>query len=307
MGAPDPLVTLTRAFRHEPASVARGTERTRMSAALWRMDVPGRIELAADALADAHIVSLCVGGRHRSTYWGDGRVRIDGASGPGNLNIVPAGERPRAVQACDGVLAYLHIYVPQALVGELVPGHDSPDDPGAVEIIDPRCSRDPVVERIGREVLAEMRGSQPLSRLRVDALGLELAIQLLRRHSNLAGTRAVGAPLERGRLAPWQVRRATDYLMAHLDDDVSLAELAAAVRLSPFHFARAFKRSTGLTPQRFFMERRVDRARELLADTNMGLAEIALACGFAGQSHFTTAFKRHAGVTPGAWRAAVRN
>lgn len=107
-------------------------------------------------------------------------------------------------------------------------------------------------------------------------------------------------------LAPLRLARVKEFVDAHLADDLSLAEIAAAAELSPFHFARVFKRETGAPPHRYLMERRVARARELLAGTTMDLAEVALACGFAGQSHFTTAFKRHTGLTPGAWRAAVR-
>jgi AraC family transcriptional regulator len=138
----------------------------------------------------------------------------------------------------------------------------------------------------------------------VDGILLQLMGTLLRMQNGQEGPEP---GLAKGCLAAWQVRRATDYLMAHLDEDMSLTELAASVRLSPFHFARAFKRSTGRPPQRYLMQLRVERAREILAGTDIALAEIALACGFAGQSHFTTAFKRHTGVTPGAWRAAVRH
>ena len=110
----------------------------------------------------------------------------------------------------------------------------------------------------------------------------------------------------RGGLAPWRLRRATELMAAHLDRDLGLAELAAAAGLSPSHFTRAFKRSTGRPPHRYLMERRVEHAQRLLASTDAPLAEVASDCGFADQSHLSTAFRRLLGATPGAWRGAVR-
>lgn len=161
---------------------------------------------------------------------------------------------------------------------------------------------DPLVINLARRLWD--LSDKDMSRLEADSFGLMLAHLLLRaaRQEGLLNETQI-----KGCLAPWQVKRATDYLLAKLDEDITLADLASSIGLSPFYFARAFKRSTGIPPQRFLMERRVERARELLAGSQMDLAEIALACGFAGQSHFTTAFKRHMGVTPGAWRTTARS
>jgi AraC family transcriptional regulator len=151
-------------------------------------------------------------------------------------------------------------------------------------------------------LLALSRSERPTA-LEMDSRAALICVSLLRRHSVLAPKPDVRTMA----LAPLRLTRAKDYLEAHLAEDFSLQAVADAAELSPFHFARAFKRETGAPPHRYLMERRVERARELLAGGDMGLAEIALACGFAGQSHFTTAFKRHTGVTPGAWRQAVRH
>ena len=96
--------------------------------------------------------------------------------------------------------------------------------------------------------------------------------------------------------------RINDYIRANLEQELSLTDLAAVAELSPSYFLRAFKAATGQTPHRFLMERRVQRACELLRETDWALAEITFACGFASQSHMTDAFKRHLGVTPGRYR-----
>jgi len=103
-----------------------------------------------------------------------------------------------------------------------------------------------------------------------------------------------------------RLARARAFVEAHIADDIGVADMAAATELSVFHFARCFKRETGVAPHHYLMSARVERAKAMLAETSLTLGEIARACGFAGQSHFTTAFGRHTGVTPGAWRSALR-
>jgi AraC family transcriptional regulator len=103
-------------------------------------------------------------------------------------------------------------------------------------------------------------------------------------------------------LASWQLRRSTEYMQAHLTEDISLAELAKITRLSQSQFARAFRDSTGLPPYRYILRSRIRRAEQLLATTRVPIAAIATEVGFADQSHFTKAFHRFAGATPKRWR-----
>ena len=109
-------------------------------------------------------------------------------------------------------------------------------------------------------------------------------------------------PTARGGLAPWQLCRAEKAAASRLEGAVTLTDLATACNLSPGYFSRAFKQTTGMSPHRWVMERRVEKAEEMLVATKLSLAEIALACGFADQSHFTRVFSRIAGLTPGTWR-----
>ena len=108
----------------------------------------------------------------------------------------------------------------------------------------------------------------------------------------------------RSRLAPWQLRRVTDFMRDHLADTLQLAQLAALSGLSPSHFGRAFKGSTGLPPHRWHLNLRIEQARTMLADAGASLADVACATGFADQSHFTRVFSKIIGMSPGAWRRA---
>jgi AraC family transcriptional regulator len=95
------------------------------------------------------------------------------------------------------------------------------------------------------------------------------------------------------------------YIQQNLDKDLSLAELAAVVYMSPYHFARLFKDSTGVPPHRFVVRQRIARARGVLATPELSIAQVARMVGFRTPSHFTTVFRRVLGITPGAYRTAA--
>jgi AraC-like DNA-binding protein len=107
-----------------------------------------------------------------------------------------------------------------------------------------------------------------------------------------------------GQLAPWQIRRVTDYFSAHLADDIQLQTASDLVRLSRSHFSRAFKNSTGLAPHQWLLQARIARAKQLMLETDLPLAQIAIGTGFADQAHFTRTFGRAAGQSPRAWQRA---
>ena len=113
-------------------------------------------------------------------------------------------------------------------------------------------------------------------------------------------TRAAGHALPGSKL-----RRVTEHIQAHLDQDLTLAHLGAVVYMSPYHFARRFQHRTGLVPHRFAVQQRIARARGVLATPERSIAEISRLVGFRTPSHFTTVFRRVTGLTPGAYRTAA--
>ncbi|NLS20737.1 helix-turn-helix transcriptional regulator [Rhizobium sp. P40RR-XXII] len=111
---------------------------------------------------------------------------------------------------------------------------------------------------------------------------------------------------EAGKLARWQVKRVTEYMREQLPRQIELSELAGILNQSQWHFCRAFKASTGLSPYQWQLEQRIKLAKELLLDTEIALDAVAEATGFADAMHLNRAFKRRAGKTPGAWRRSQR-
>jgi AraC-like DNA-binding protein len=160
---------------------------------------------------------------------------------------------------------------------------------------------DAVMRHMTQSLQAAMRRPEQVSRLFVDHVTLAFAAHVAHVYGGMLST----ARLIKGGLAPWQQRRAKEMLVEDLLGDTPLAAVAAACGLSPDHFARAFRKSTGLAPHAWLLQARVERAMILLRGHDQSLSEIALTCGFVDQSHFTRVFVRRVGVTPGAWRRMI--
>ena len=109
---------------------------------------------------------------------------------------------------------------------------------------------------------------------------------------------------ETGTLPSGRLRRVTEYIRQNLDRELPLAELAALVYMSPYHFARLFKRSTGVPPHRFVIRQRIVHARAVLATRGLSVAQISRMVGFRTPSHFSAVFRRVTGLTPNRYRIA---
>lgn len=177
--------------------------------------------------------------------------------------------------------------------------HPEPDDEGDRSAL----ASDPVVRHL-RPCLqtAHARPSESCSNC-LDHLESVPQVYLRQTHNIIP----LSLPVTRSGLAPWQLRRAKEMMCSRLQQGVPLAELARAVNLSPGHFVRAFKQSTGQPPHRWLVEQRIEKAKQLLVNTSLSLAEIALACGFSDQSHFGRVFSRATHTSPGAWRRYLRS
>jgi AraC family transcriptional regulator len=162
---------------------------------------------------------------------------------------------------------------------------------------------DEIVRSLGRCLLPAFEHPERANRLFMDHIAAALLAHMVQAYGGLA----TAPPLVRGGLAPWQVRRAKEMLMAHLDGEITLEALANECELSRSHFARAFKKTTGSPPHRWLIELRVERAKDMLLKSDLSLAEIADLCGFFDQSHFTRVYAGVIGMPPGEWRRLRRS
>ncbi len=175
--------------------------------------------------------------------------------------------------------------------------HDAfaPDLPNRPQAHPELTFPDPLLSQLMRTLAEEIRDGD-VDRLLADSLIAALVMRVAQRFGVPAPARLPALPRPR-------LRRVLDYIEAHLAQDLTLAELAGVACLSPSHFSRAFKQAVGAGPHRYMVQRRVERAKDLLRGTDDTLAGIAAATGFADQSHFTAAFRREVGLTPGRFRA----
>jgi AraC family transcriptional regulator len=169
---------------------------------------------------------------------------------------------------------------------------------GVVEVQARIAVEDAVLRTLAGLYDDELENGAAGGRLYADSLTTVLTVHLLRHY----GARPREIPIAKGGLPPTRLSRVLDYLHAHLDTDLSLDELAAVAGLTRHHFAQAFKSSVGEPPHRYVVAHRVGRAAELLAQSPASIAEIAVAVGFANQSHLTHHFHRIHGVTPSRFR-----
>jgi AraC family transcriptional regulator len=158
--------------------------------------------------------------------------------------------------------------------------------------------RDPVLYHLGACLRALLEHPDENNFLLVDYIALSLQSHLYQAYSATPAWNLKA----RGGLAPWQESRAKEAMDANLDKEITIARLAYDCGLSTSQFARAFRQSTGCPPHRWLLQRRIERAQDLLLTSDKTLSEIASACGFSDQSHLTRAFGQTVGTSPGLWR-----
>jgi AraC family transcriptional regulator len=158
--------------------------------------------------------------------------------------------------------------------------------------------QDPLLAQIGFLLWEELQRPSPAGKLYAQAAAQMLAMHLVRHYTSIGNN--IKEPI-RG-LTPQQVKRVRDFVQAHLDQDLSLEDLAQQIGFSPYHFARLFRQSTGDSPHQFVLRQRVEQAQRLLTQKDLTLAQVAIESGFADQSHLTQVFKRYLGLTPRAYR-----
>jgi len=170
--------------------------------------------------------------------------------------------------------------------------------PGEIELKSRFHTSDLQIRALGILLDRETRAGCPTGRLYAESLGTALAAHVLRTYS-VSPPRTVEY---RGGLPRYELRHVMDYIVSNLAEDNSLQELADLVQMSPSHFCRSFKESTGRSPHQYILHLRVEEAKGLLRGTRLGIAEIAQRVGFSDQSHFTMIFRQVVGTTPAHWR-----
>jgi len=240
-----------------------------------------------------HWLTLPLGHPARVTQKRDNRLH-ESIIQKGECVFVPAGQPSYRRSQCQENIyrQLLHIYLQPELIIQVAEASDLNGD--RINLMNYFSKPDLQLHQIAMLLLAELKSGGMMGQLYAESLTQVLAIHLLRHYSTL--TRTITS--ENRSLTHTQVQQAIDYIHIHLDRDLSLAEIASVVNISPTHFASLFKRAMGISPHQYVIQQRVERAKLMLSKTDLAIADIALQVGFSSQSHLTQHFKRHTGMTP---------
>ncbi|CAB3628771.1 helix-turn-helix domain-containing protein [Achromobacter pestifer] len=227
------------------------------------------------------------------TLWRGNRVAYQGGHAQGALAITHLGDEWR----CDHRSPFdnIRFHLPRGVLDAF----STETSRARVSGFDCRNgTQDPVIYNLACALVPALTQPQQASRLFVDQISLALQTHVMHRYGRVSEP-AIDAG---SHLSPWQLRRATELLAANIGGDLSIADIATECGLSRSYFIKAFKGSTGKTPHRWLTAHRIERACALLTQSHLPIAAVALACGFADQSHLTRVFTQVLGTTPGMWR-----
>ncbi len=213
----------------------------------------------------------------------------------GDSFLVPAGQPSYWCQTpdmSDFICAPLHIHLKPELIQQVAEASEI--DLKRFDFVHCFGQLDLQLHQIGMLMFAELRSGGMMGQLYAESLTQVLVIHLLRHYSTLTQT----ITSQNRSLTHIQLQEAIDYIHAHLNRDLSLAELASVVNISPTYFASLFKQAMGVSPHQYVIQQRVEQAKLMLSKTDLAIAQIALQVGFSSQSHLTQQFKRITGMTP---------
>ncbi|WP_159598184.1 helix-turn-helix domain-containing protein [Starkeya nomas] len=216
----------------------------------------------------------------------------------GTTWICPAGVQADEIRTSRSDLMAAHIYLPDASLAAIAETEECRT--GSKELRSAVVARDEMIEHFGRVILGEMIRESSASLLLVDSATTMLVAWLLQHYAESRSARI--APRSNTSLDASRLNRVMSFMEAHLDDEISLSDLAAVACMSEFHFSRAFSATVGCPPHRYLSRRRLERAKSMILTGSASLAEIAQLSGFSSQAAFTRAFHRTMGVSPGQYR-----
>lgn len=247
----------------------------------------------------SHMIILTLDDSSEAEIYTSDGMQLRGCPSPGNICIIPSGHSHRA--RFTGESEYLSLYLDPTLMTRATSNSSLKNSP---EISEKYIERDPTINQIAHELLQEMKTDGASGQLYAESLANVLAVHLLRHYAE-PGTN--GDKFLTGGLTAYRLQCATEFINDNLAGELKLDDIAEAVGISPFHFAREFKRATGLAPHQYVLHHRVERVKKLLAESNLPIIEIGFRTGFNNQSHLTRVFRKLTAMTPKAYRDVAKS
>lgn len=245
--------------------------------------------------SDEHTICLSLSPRPVRLLQIQGGKTYTGLYGKGDISITPA--KVQCFARWDRDDRYLQIRIASHFM-QSVARETIDMNPDRLELLPEFRTRDPQIESIGMMLLSELKHENLGGRLYIESLANVLAVHLLRQYSASKSRLSI----YEGGLSERQVLQVLEYINEHLNQDIKLADLARLLGMSQFHFSHVFKQSVGTTPYQYLLQQRVERAKQLLKQTERSIMDIAFLCGFNSHSHLSKQFRQFTGVTPKAYR-----
>jgi AraC family transcriptional regulator len=282
------------------------------SAEILRAEKNERLSLAVTRLTSAHMsgeltaplepelafsVTYKLLPMEEHEFWSGGRLRHCCGFAAGTVKAVDLSENPRS--RVRGPFDGLQFYFRRERLDEIA------DEHGRTRVGSLRPSLDtpdPVLGKLCEMLLTAPAGLAETNQLFVD----QISNGILTYFAESYGGMRAPAKIASG-LAPWQERRAREIMHSRLAAHITMAEVASECGLTSSYFARAFRRTVGMSPHRYLTELRIKEAKAYLVTSQFSLADVAILCGFGDQSYFTRVFTATVGSSPGAWRRAMRS
>jgi AraC-like DNA-binding protein len=291
---------LARRFRIDrpPTLVARKYPRSHVAFSRMRGDHPMRGRSMTVPPEAAYSFHVPMSAPFFSDLWMEGKRKALPDANLGDAFLFDLSENPRV--GLDTSFDSMRFYVPQTALDEIANEEGTPK----IKKLNARQfgGRDLVMYGFAQTLAGAMAHPGHSSAMFCDHIALAFFAHIVPLYG--------GLPIKeyaRGGLAPWQLRRAYEFIDDSVGADPSVSEVAEQCGLSSSYFSRAFKHASGFSPHRWLTKRRIERAKELLREQDLQLAAIAQTCGFVDQSHFARAFSRSEGCSPGRWRRLHRS
>jgi AraC family transcriptional regulator len=200
--------------------------------------------------------------------------------GKGDIAITPA-EMPFFAR-WEGENYYMQIRIAARFIQQV--SREALDlNPARLELLPEFRTRDPQIEAVGLKLLSELQQGNCGSRLYIESLANVLAVHLIRQYTATQPQH----PIYEGGLPQPHLSQALDYMNGHLEQDIKLADLAALLGMSQFHFSHVFKQAIGTSPYQYLLQQHIERAKQLLKKSDRSITEIAFLCGFNSHSHLS--------------------
>jgi AraC family transcriptional regulator len=292
-GPRGPLIHREDKWRAPAGPADNGCALPRILASRWKgADLR---EQTSEIVGDYHMMSVCIQ-RSQFSLWLGAKHFPNKQVLPGMIQFTGPALPARIVY--HEPYDTLHLRVENSLLREYYEWAHGRRSKSDVILRDPSFSQDPWMERLGLALLSADEISGSYGQLYADSLSLTIlsyALALYGESPAPTGRRAEALP-------KWRLKRAVEFIEAHANKRISLADIADAVGLSRMHFAAQFRKATGYRPHEFVLRRRIERAKIMLTTSTLPIVDVALTLGFSSQAQFTSTFKRFTGSTPHQWR-----